>query len=97
MTYNRPAEVSSGSDSGLGPALPGGPDPRAPQTPPGVVQSGKNFARRDYLLTNAPRSQDAPVAIGPGSGPWRQGSDDVLNKRSYMLRDVTGPRRRQPK
>ena len=75
----------------------GVPDPRDPQRAPGVPAPGKNFARRDYLLTTAPRGQDAPVLMGPGSAPWRQGSDDVEAKRSYTLRDVNPPRRRRAK
>ena len=54
MTYNRRGADSSGGDSGPGPALPGGPDPRDPQRPPGVPVPGKNFAPRPELVSVCP-------------------------------------------
>jgi hypothetical protein len=74
MTYNRPAEVNSGGDSGLGPALPGGPDPRYPTLPPGVPVPSKNFAPRPELVTSArleaptvTRRWDRALANGPAA------------------------------
>jgi hypothetical protein len=97
MTYNRPGGGdSSGGDSGLGPALPGGPDPRYPQLPPGVPVPGKNFAPRPELVTSAPRGADGYTLLGPGSGQWTRGADEVLNKKSYTLADVNR-RGRRPK
>jgi hypothetical protein len=93
MTYNRPAEVNSGGDSGLGPARPGGPDPRYPQLPPGVPVPGKNFAPRPELIAKGFRGGDE-VRIGPGSEQWTRGADAVLNKRSLSLGQVAGPRRK---
>jgi hypothetical protein len=96
--YNRPGgDDSSGGDSGLGPALRGGPDPRDPMRPPGVTVPGKNFAPRPELVTSAPRGQDGYTPVVPGSSQWTRGANEVLNKQSFTTRDVAGPRRRHPK
>lgn len=96
MTYNRRGADSSGGDSGPGPALPGGPDPRDPQRPPGVPVPGKNFAPRPELVSSAPRGQDGYVNIGPCSGQWTRGANEVLNKQSFTTGDVNR-RGRRPK
>jgi hypothetical protein len=97
VSYNRPGGAdSSGGDSGLGPALPGGPDPRDPQLPPGVRQVGKSFAPRPELIAKGYRGGD-PVLIGPNSEQWTRGQSDVWAKHSYTLADVSPPRRRRPK
>jgi hypothetical protein len=105
--YNRSTEASGGGAGyGLdrGGSWPDGtaksmtsrgdrPDPRYPQLPPGVPVPGKNFASRPELVTSAPRG-GGEVRIGPGSAQWTRGQGAVLNKVSYTLANVNGPRRR---
>jgi hypothetical protein len=95
VTYNRGGDDSSGGNPGLGPALPGGPDPRDPKLPPGVRQVGKSFAPRPELIAKGYRGGD-PVLIGPGSEQWTRGQSDVWAKRSYTTADVNR-RGRRPK
>jgi hypothetical protein len=93
--YNRPGGAdNSGGNPGLGPALPGGPDPRDPMRPPGVPVPGKSFIARPELVSSAPRGQDGYVRIGPGSEQFRRGADLVLNKQSVTTGDVNRRGRR---
>jgi hypothetical protein len=72
----------------------GVPDPRAPQRAPGTLHVGKNFAPRPELIAKGFRGGDE-VRIGPGSEQWTRGAEDELNKVSYSLSRVNGPRRRK--
>jgi hypothetical protein len=101
MAYNRGSNAGGGG-AGYGPDRAGSwpdgtpksttsrggrPDPRYPQLPPGVPVPGKNFYPRQGWVTSAWRG-GPEIQIGPGSGTWRAGADDVLNKRSLTTGDV---------